>query len=97
MPRFENPPYYITAYGLAVKRGFKGTLDEWIASLKGEKGDQGDKVELRYLEDKIQWRWIPDAGATEDTAAEEDSGTEDTTETEGTEDGATETVDGTEE
>lgn len=60
MPQFENPPYYITAYGLAVKRGFKGTLDEWIASLKGEKGDQGDKVELRYLEDKIQWRWIPD-------------------------------------
>ena len=43
MPRFENPPYYITAYGLAVKRGFKGTLDEWIASLKGEKGDQGER------------------------------------------------------
>ena len=86
VPRFENPPNYITAYGLAVKRGFKGTLDEWIASLKGEKGDQGDKVELRYLEDKIQWRWIPDAGATEDTAAEEGSGTEDTTEAEGTED-----------
>lgn len=36
MPRFENPPYYITAYGLAVKRGFKGTLDEWIASLTGD-------------------------------------------------------------
>ncbi len=71
VPRFENPPYYITAYGLAVKRGFKGTLDEWIASLKGEKGDQGDKVELRYLEDKIQWRWVPDAGAVEDGASEE--------------------------
>lgn len=36
VPRFENPPYYITAYGLAVKRGFKGTLDEWIASLTGD-------------------------------------------------------------
>lgn len=57
MPRFENPPYYITAYGLAVKRGYKGSLDEWIASLKGEKGDRGDQVELRCLEDKIQWRW----------------------------------------
>ena len=86
MPRFENPPYYITAYGLAVKRGFKGTLDEWIASLKGEKGDQGDKVELRYLEDKIQWRWIPDAGAAENTATEEGSGAEDATGTEDTED-----------
>ena len=70
VPRFENPPYYITAYGLAVKRGFKGTLDEWIASLKGETGDQGDKVELRYLDDKIQWRWIPDAGAVEEGAGE---------------------------
>lgn len=36
MPRYENPPYYISAYGLAVKRGFKGTLDEWLASLKGK-------------------------------------------------------------
>ena len=36
VPRFEKPPYYITAYGLAVKRGFKGTLDEWIASLTGD-------------------------------------------------------------
>ena len=88
VPRFENPPYYITAYGLAVKRGFKGTLDEWIASLKGEKGDQGDKVELRYLEDKIQWRWIPDGGpiAVEgdppletQTIADEQSVTEDLT------------------
>lgn len=60
VPRFENPPYYITAYGLAVKRGYKGGLDEWIASLKGEKGDQGDQVELRCLGDKIQWRWTAD-------------------------------------
>lgn len=27
--------YYITAYGLAVKRGFKGSLDDWIDSLHG--------------------------------------------------------------
>ena len=32
----ENPPYYITAYGLAVKLGFKGTEEEWLAALKGE-------------------------------------------------------------
>lgn len=35
--------YYITAYGLAVSLGYKGTLQEWVASLKGEKGDKGDK------------------------------------------------------
>ena len=38
-----KPPYYLSAYGLAVKKGFKGTLDEWLASLKGEKGEPGEK------------------------------------------------------
>lgn len=66
MPRFENPPYYITAYGLAVKRGYKGTLDEWLASLHGK---QGDRVELRRLDDKIQWRWIS-AGTNTETDKE---------------------------
>lgn len=28
----------ISAYGIAVKNGFKGTEKEWLASLKGEKG-----------------------------------------------------------
>lgn len=32
-----------SAYELAVQEGYVGTLDEWIASLKGEKGDKGDK------------------------------------------------------
>ena len=31
----------ITAYGIAVKNGFNGTEEEWLASLKGEKGDEG--------------------------------------------------------
>ena len=31
--------YYITAYGIAVKHGFVGTEAEWLATLKGEKGD----------------------------------------------------------
>lgn len=38
---YDNPPYYLTAYGLAVKRGFTGTLDEWLASLVGPQGPQG--------------------------------------------------------
>lgn len=33
--------YYITAYGLAVRRGFAGTLDDWLRSLIGPKGDPG--------------------------------------------------------
>lgn len=31
------------AYEVAVLNGFKGTEEEWLASLKGEKGDKGDK------------------------------------------------------
>lgn len=30
----SNSSYYISAYGLAVKRGFTGTIDEWLDSLK---------------------------------------------------------------
>ena len=30
-----------SAYEIAVKHGYKGTEEEWVASLKGEKGDTG--------------------------------------------------------
>lgn len=33
-----------SAYELAVECGFKGTLEEWLASLKGDKGDSGTTV-----------------------------------------------------
>lgn len=33
--------YYMSAYGLAVRQGFKGTLDEWLASLQGKPGKDG--------------------------------------------------------
>lgn len=32
---------YIDTYNIAVKNGYEGTIDEWLASLKGEKGDSG--------------------------------------------------------
>lgn len=31
--------YYLTAYGIAVKHGFTGSEEEWLESLKGDKGD----------------------------------------------------------
>ena len=46
MGMYENPPYYISAYGLAVKRGFVGTLDEWLASLAGPAGPQGSGLTI---------------------------------------------------
>lgn len=33
-----DPPYYISDYSLAVMSGFRGTLAEWLASLKGDPG-----------------------------------------------------------
>lgn len=34
MPYMNNPPYYMTAYGLAVKHGYRGTEEQWLADLK---------------------------------------------------------------
>jgi len=34
---YVRPPYYFTAYGLAVKHGFQGTEQEWLDSLRGTK------------------------------------------------------------
>lgn len=36
MCRRNNPPYFISAYGIAVKHGFKGTEEEWLKSLRGK-------------------------------------------------------------
>jgi len=45
-----RPPYYFTAYGLAVKHGFQGTEQEWLESLNG------DNVVLRYQDGILQWK-----------------------------------------
>lgn len=39
----SKPPYYLTAYGIAVKNGFKGTEEEWLESLHGATGPTGPK------------------------------------------------------
>lgn len=33
--------YYLSAYAIAQKHGYTGTESEWLASLKGDKGDTG--------------------------------------------------------
>ena len=33
----------LSAYQLAVRDGFTGTITQWLVSLKGEKGDEGEK------------------------------------------------------
>jgi len=39
MNYYENPPYYLSAYGIARKHGFRGSEEEWLESLRGPKGD----------------------------------------------------------
>ena len=34
-----------SAYDIAVELGYKGSLEEWLDSLKGAKGDRGEKGE----------------------------------------------------
>jgi hypothetical protein len=42
----EQLRYYLTAYQIAVKLGFDGSEEEWIASLKGEDGEIGAGLEI---------------------------------------------------
>lgn len=42
------PTNGLSAYDIAVKNGFVGTEVEWLASLKGEKGDQGLSGNINY-------------------------------------------------
>ena len=46
--------YYITAYGIAVKHGYTGTEEEWLASLRG---DTGAASILRYNEETETLQW----------------------------------------
>lgn len=48
---------YLSAYGLAAKHGYQGTEEEWLQSLKGEKGDAGAAARMRYdaERDMVQW------------------------------------------
>lgn len=41
--------YYLSAYAIAVRHGFEGTEDEWLASLKG---DPGEALRFEDLTDK---------------------------------------------
>lgn len=52
MRHCNEPPYYLSAYSIAVKHGFRGSEEEWLESLRG------DRTEMRYHAGKVQYRWI---------------------------------------
>lgn len=41
MSKHTLPPYYLDAYGVAVRNGFAGTEEEWLESIRGPAGDPG--------------------------------------------------------
>lgn len=53
--------YYLTAYGIAVKHGFRGTEEEWLSSLKGK---PGAAAELRYNKNAKAIEWRPEGSDT---------------------------------
>ena len=44
-----------SAYELAVEKGYRGTLDEWLASLNGSNGDDGKSAYELAVENGYQW------------------------------------------
>lgn len=73
--------YGHSAYDLAVKNGFEGSEEEWIASLKGKQGDQGIQGiqgvpgNTPYIGDNGTW-WIAgiDTGVNADKGTQMESG-----------------------
>lgn len=59
--------YYITAYGIAVKHGFKGTEEEWLESLVGK------AAEIRYndVTNVLEWSYAGEDVWTELLSLEE--------------------------
>ena len=55
-----NAKYSESAYDIAVKNGYKGTEEQWLASLVGEAGENGKSaydlaVDNGYKEDVKSW------------------------------------------
>ena len=52
----DAPPYYLTAYGIAVKHGFTGTEEEWLASLHAQ------PFVWRQMEASDEWTIVHNLG-----------------------------------
>ena len=50
-PRADVPAYYLTAYGIALKQGFVGTVDEWLESITA----YGEAVKKGFKGTEEEW------------------------------------------
>ncbi|MBP5444959.1 MAG: hypothetical protein J6Y28_02190 [Acholeplasmatales bacterium] len=44
-------------YLLAKDSGFNGTYEEWLESVKGEKGENGDSITVMVIDGKLKWKY----------------------------------------
>ena len=59
--------YYLSAYGIAVQHGYVGTEEDWLKSLKGEKGDQGSGWVVRGYADTYEDLLVVSTGLVDGT------------------------------
>ena len=52
----NNNSEIMAIYEMAVQNGYQGSYQDWLSSIKGDKGDDGDSVELRVADGYIQWK-----------------------------------------
>lgn len=55
--RCSRPFWYLSAYGIAVRHGYQGSVDEWLAELvgpPGPKGEDGSGVEILGTYDDLE-------------------------------------------
>ena len=60
-PKGETGSNGKSAYEIAKEKGFDGTEEDWLNSLKGENGTNGTngkEVELQVTDSYIQWRYV---------------------------------------
>lgn len=57
--------YYLSAYGIAVQHGYTGTEEDWLRSLRGERGPQGDGWVVRGYATTVDELPLASAGLTD--------------------------------
>lgn len=57
--------YYLSAYGIAVQHGYTGTEEDWLRSLRGEIGPQGDGWVVRGYATTVDELPLASAGLTD--------------------------------
>lgn len=44
-----------SAYEMAIEQGYVGTQEQWLTSLKGEQGEDGKSIEIKVVNENIQY------------------------------------------